>query len=322
MLIMHEIAHKLDSYLLPDPGATEFDQLQHIADHQRQINASLRRYGLEPIRASDTDEQRIIKTMQAEEIRVIERMNEIRREHFPNLPLRDPTAHGIIDPDKVRFGTGDPGWETAENPDQTPAQQEERISVDQIRDFMKDLSAEDMQQIFGVDIEGFENFDMVYLWELANENVQDSVGMTSEEYRDQFEHQLGSILRDNPELGKEILDAYRDSLRQASYEVSPDAPITFALNDPQTLRAQLAMLDQDGVSALPPELHTFWQARDDETLLVTLMEETLPRMEEHALIEMASFEVPSNQLTMNEIDTNIQENTGLDNGFAPPPTMT
>lgn len=317
MLVFHELAHNVDSFTLPDPGATEFDQIEHIDDHLRQINAALRKHDLDPIRSSDTDEQKLLKGMQAEEIRVIEKMNEIREKYFPDLPLREPTAHGTIDANKIRVGQGQPGWENAENQGSGFVPTDERVSSENIREFFANLSAEDMQQIFGVDVEGFDNFELTYLWELANEKEALS-DLSSEEYREQFNYSFGRSLIDNPEIIDKIFDAYENSLEQASYEAQPDTPTRYALDDPAVLQTQLASLDQSTVSDLPLQLQALWEVRDSEEMLKTLMEEIVPRIEGAEAITIASLEVqPEPQQT-----ENFENTVSNDKDFSPPPTMT
>ena len=230
MLILHEVAHSVNSYLLPDPGATEFDQIEHINDHRRQINQALRSQGLDPIRTSDTDEQKLLKAMQAEEIRVINFVNDVRKNRFPDLPLRDPTAHQVIDPSKIKIDQGEPGWEEAENKSRDFIPEEDRISSEDIRQFLIGLSPEDMKQIFNVDVEGYDNFELTYLWQLANENDPDS-DMNAAEYRRQFTYSFGRVLIDSPELAEKIFEAYEKSQEQASYTQETGEPTEYAMND-------------------------------------------------------------------------------------------
>lgn len=202
MTILHEMFHKMDSFVLPDNNNYEYGPMEQIDNHRRQINAKLRKYGLDPIKSSDTDEQKFLKAVQAEEIRVIERVNEISAKYYPGLPLRDPIAHEVIDSSKVRFSEGENGWEDAFH--KTPS--EDTVTSLDIKNMLQRLSIEDLNEAFGNDA---TSHDISYLWELANENNN----------HEDFSYHLGYIIEHNPELGQKILDVYKGQEEQASLDV-------------------------------------------------------------------------------------------------------
>lgn len=214
MLVLHEVLHKVDSFLFPpDATAGYAEQLERVASQKRQINATLKKYDLEPINASDTAEEGFWKGMRAEEIRVIEKVNAIRAEYFPDLALRDPTAHKAIDPDKVRMQQGEPGWVEAVNTSKSFTPQEDRFTATDIREFIQQSPEEELKRLMG---KAFENSDMQYLLAFSDDTNQTASEIA--ENKDAFEYVFGEIVKDSPAAARQLIEAYKDSKKQASLE--------------------------------------------------------------------------------------------------------